>query len=567
MTRTRPASELGGTGPAAAILAATVLAATVLSACGVDTDVVSLEANRTPASDVPNATEAPDPPARTLPPTDTTPDTTSDTTPDTTSDTTSDTTTTAPPPTTAPVVEPQLLVDVDLAAVIDVDDRKPVRDHDEFVAVALTDIERWWSDMFPAVYGDAFEPLAGGVFAGYPERETAVPGCGEPGTDYADLQLYVAFYCQLGDFMAYDDGDTADSLLTPLAEEYGAAVLGVVLAHEYGHAIQARIGALDTDHATIYTEQQADCFAGAWTGQAYRGESPLLRLGDTDVRAGLLAMLSVRDPVGTDQFLPGGHGSAFDRVGAFQEGFRDGPARCAELLDAPLDLMPNQFQTGVDAFFEGNAPYDCDELDPDVVGQELVDACTPAPVFLAEDINHFWRTAIGGEFADATANAVGDIDGVSCDGAVRLSVEVTVCPVERVVHYDEPDVLALYREFGDFSLGYLYGIGWGELAQRALGSSLTGEARALANDCFTGAWVRDITPDRSGNTPRQGDRDGDGEPDTVTSSPGDLDEAIRMAILVGDAGANVDVVGSPFEKIDAFRTGVLGGLAACTELL
>ena len=41
----------------------------------------------------------------------------------------------------------------------------------------------------------------------------------------------------------------------------------------------------------------------------------------SDVRAGLLAMLSVRDPVGTNQFVPGGHGSAFDRVGAFQEGF------------------------------------------------------------------------------------------------------------------------------------------------------------------------------------------------------------------------------------------------------
>ena len=53
----------------------------------------------------------------------------------------------------------------------------------------------------------------------------------------------------------------------------------------------------------------------------------------------------------------------------------------------------------------------------------------------------------------------------------------------------------------------------------------------------------------------------------MKSSPGDLDEAIRMAILVGDEGANVDRVGSPFEKIDAFRAGVLGGLDACTTLL
>jgi predicted metalloprotease len=545
-------------------LAALLAGAVVLAACGVDTDVTSLEATRTPATD---STRAPSDTAPTIPPTD--PDTDSDSDTDTAvpPETTNETTTTAPVPTVPPVVEPELNVDIELAAVVDVDARKPPRNHDRFVAAAVTDIERWWSEMFPAVYGEPFEPLAGGVFAGYPERERDVPGCGEPATAYQDLQLYVAFYCQFGDFMAYDDGDSAESLLTPLAEEYGAAVMGVVLAHEYGHAIQGRIGALDSNYATIYTEQQADCFAGAWTGQAYRGESPLLRLGDTDIRAGLLAMLSVRDPVGTDQFVPGGHGSAFDRVGAFQEGFVNGPARCAELLDAPLDLMPNQFQTGVDAFFEGNAPYDCSELDPDVVGQQFIDSCTPAPVFLAEDINDFWRTAIGDEFAPVTATPVADLSTVVCDGAVPLLAQVTICPVERVLFYDEPEVLSWYREFGDFSLGYLYGIGWAELAQLEIGSSLVGEQRALLNDCFTGAWVRDITPDRFGDTPRQGDRDGDGEDDTVTSSPGDLDEAIRIAILVGDPGANVDVVGSPFEKIEAFRTGVLGGLDACTAVL
>jgi predicted metalloprotease len=542
-------------------LAALIVGAVVLAACGVDADVIRLEATRSPASE------------STEPPVTTPPVTTMPTTPPTDRDTGTTmppepTTPTTPTPTVPPVVEPALYVDVALASVVDVDERKPARAHDPFVAVAFTDIERWWSEMYPAVYGEAFEPLVGGVYAGYPERATDVPGCGEPRTVYEDLQLYVAFYCQFGDFMAYDDGDTADSLLTPLAEEYGAAVMGVVLAHEYGHAIQGRIGALDTNYATIYTEQQADCFAGAWTGQAYRGESPLLRLGDADVRAGLLAMLSVRDPVGTDQFVPGGHGSAFDRVGAFQEGFVNGPARCAELLDAPLDLMPNRFQTGADAFFEGNAPYDCSELDPAVVGQEFIDSCTPAPVFLADDLNDFWRTAIGDEFPVLAARPVTDVETVSCEGAIPLSAEVTLCPTEPALFYDEPEVLSLYREFGDFTLGYFYGIGWSELAQRTIGSSLAGEERALLNDCFTGAWVRDITPDRNGNTPRQRDTDGDGVIDErITSSPGDLDEAIRMAILVGDPGADVDIVGSPFEKIGAFRTGVLGGLEACSTLL
>jgi predicted metalloprotease len=518
----------------------------VAAACGADQGVLSLGAAPTPDDTATAIVPAPD-------------DTTAGTEPDTTGSTQAPPTEVATEPTLPAIIQPELYADIPFGDVVDAGDDKPARDHDPFVAVALTDIQRWWQDVYPEVYGQPFEPLEGGIYAGYPERTDAIPGCGERETAYEDLQLFVAFYCEFGDFMAYDDGDGADSLLTPLADEYGSAVMGVVFAHEYGHAIQARIGALDRVLATIITEQQADCFAGAWTGQAYRGESPLLRLGDRDVRAGLLAMLSVRDPVGTDQFVPGGHGSAFDRVGAFQVGFLEGPGRCAELLDDPLPLMPNQFQQQRDFLRGGDASYDCsDDPDPD---------CTPAPVFLAEDVNDFWRTTLGADFAPVTAVPVDDIATVSCDGRVALAAEVVICPADRTVVYDEPAVLELYREFGDFSLGYFFGIGWSEFAQRQLASPLTGEDRALLSDCFTGVWVRDITPDQLGNTPRQGDRDGDGVDDTVTSSPGDLDEAIQMAIITGDQGANVDVVGSPFEKIDAFRSGVLGGLSACEALL
>jgi predicted metalloprotease len=543
---------------------ATILAmAAVAGACGDDAGVRVRSA--APIADDASAA------GQLVPTTSTVPDGVPDTVTPSTTPTVPPTATTAPPtvpPTTEAdltepeIIEPVLAVEIPFADVVDADADKPLRAHDGFVAVAFTDIERWWAEVFPEVYGAAFEPLDGGIYAGYPERDTVVPGCGEPETPYEELQLYVAFYCNVGDFMAYDDGDDPDfSLLTPLADAYGSAVMGVVLAHEYGHAIQERIGALDQPIATILTEQQADCFAGAWTGQAYRGESPLLRLGDTDVRAGLLAMLEVRDPVGTSQFTPGGHGSAFDRVGAFQQGFIDGPARCAELLDDPLPLMPNQFRFQDDFEREGNAPYDC-AGDPDP-------ACRPAPEFLAEDLLAFWRVTfgddLGREFAPFTITATDALESVTCDGVVALTPQVVVCPAERTVVYDEPEVVELYDEFGDFVLGYIYGVAAAELVQLDLGTGLTGEARALLNDCYTGVWVRDITPDDQGITPRsQRDDDNDGEPDsTVATSPGDLDEAIRMAILLGDVGANVDDVGTAFEKIDAFRTGVLGGLDAC----
>lgn len=530
-----------------------VVAALLLSACAPDPGVVSISvepAPVAPASDRPTATTAPDSPTTT----------TITTTDDSTS--TSTAPTTAPPPTLPPIVEPELNAEIPLENVVDVDASKPIRDYDAFLAVALTDIDQWWSRVFPEVYGEPYVPLEGGVYAGYPERETALPGCGEPTTEYEDLALFVAFYCEFGDFMVYDD-DNQD-VLAPLADEFGAAVMGIVLAHEYGHAIQARIGALDRRLATILTEQQADCFAGAWTGQAYDGESELLRLGDADVRAGLIAMLSVRDPVGTSQFVPGGHGSAFDRVGAFQVGFLEGPGRCAELLDEPLSLVPNQFQGGADAILEGNAPYECEDLRDLGFSEEQVANCTPAPEFLADDLNDFWSTASGDTFPQLQVVPTDDLDAVACGSPVRLADEVLVCAETDTIAFDEPAVVDLYREFGDFTLGYFYGIAWAEVAQLNLGSTLTGEDRSLLNDCFTGAWVRDITPDANGRTARGQDTDGDGFQDTgISSSAGDLDEAIRMAILEGDDGANVDEFGTAFEKIAALRIGALGGLAAC----
>ncbi len=525
-----------------------IAASLVVAACAADGDVISITATQTPESADPIESSA-----------------TSSDDSTTTTDATVPPTTAAPtvPTTTlAPIIEPELFASVPIGEVADVGENKPVRDYDDFVGVAFTDIERWWSEQYPEVYGEAFVPLAGGVYVGYPDRESPIPGCGEEETDYADLQLFVAFYCVQGDFMAYDDGsgegEFGPSILAPLAEEYGSAVMGVVLAHEYGHAIQERIGALDRFLATIITEQQADCFAGAWTGQAFRGESPLLQLGDRDVRAGLLAMLNVRDPVGTDQFVPGGHGSAFDRVGAFQEGFLEGAAGCAPLLDDPLPLVPNEFRSLDDQERGGNASYDCrDDPDPD---------CTPAPEFLAADLNHFWATALG-EFEPVAAVPVDDLTTVACAEPVALLEWVVSCPATRTVFFDEPEVRDLYFEFGDFTIGYFYGIGWAEFVQDQETTGLAGEPRSLLSDCYTGAWVSDITPDANNQTPRGGrDDNNDGVPEGVVSSPGDLDEAIQMAILVGDEGANIDVVGSSFEKIDAFRTGVLGGLTACAAL-
>ena len=425
-------------------------------------------------------------------------------------------------------------------------DKQP-RAYDDFLLAVLTDLDVWWSELYPAIYGEAFTSLEGDVYAAYPGRPDDIPGCGAPRTTYEDVQQYVAFYCGVGDFMVYDDGD--NGLLAELAREYGAATIGTVLAHEFSHAIQLRNGALDQALPTIVTEQQADCFAGAWTGRAARGEAVTLQFSDGDVRAGLIAMTKVSDPVGVDQFVVGGHGSGFDRVGAFQVGFNDGPARCAALIDDPLPLMPNQF-TIADADTSGNAAFGYGEND--LIG------------FLPEDLNRYWGEELEIAGLDRLDVVVlGAADDTECaDLRGDLALGAAWCASTNEVFFNEPAALELYRDLGDFSVGYALGTAWSEAVQGALASDLTGEPRALLNDCLTGGWVKTVTPiDFVLPQPRLETRN------SVRISAGDLDEAIQTVLVVGDTGVDDDVIGNAFEKIDAFRTGVIDGTDVCLDQL
>jgi len=502
-----------------------------LTACGVDVDVTTSRAD--------SITTEP-----------TAPDTVNDTTDDTTDDTNAtDPSSTDPSDPSAPTTVEKVIDDSnDIADVVNVGDAKESRPYDEFVAAALSDIQAFWRATYAEVYGEPFDELSGGIYAAYPNRDD-VPGCGEPRTSYEEVSQFVAFYCTLGDFMVYDDGDR--SLLGALAENFGPSIMGVVLAHEFGHAIQFRSGDLEQGYPTILTEQQADCFAGAWVRWASSGQSSTIQLTDTDIRGGLIAMVTVRDPIGTAQTVEGAHGSAFDRVGAFQVGFNEGALRCSEILDSPLPLVSNEFIDGEDVLNEGDLPYG---FGPDDIVPLVVTA-----------LNLYWTFAAGQEgieFPALTLVPVSSTEEISCpDLSGPVEQTAAVCPSTNETYFDEPFAEQLYNDpiegRADFAVGYLIGTGWAERAQILLGSPLSGEPRALANDCLVGAWTADMLPGRE-LRPEEGDSRG-------LVSPGDLDEAVLAAITIGDPGFGDDRIGSAFEKIDSFREGVLGGIPACTE--
>ena len=524
--------------------AVALVALGVTAACGTDPGVVTVGAEpaiaapptgTAPSTDVPSTTEVRD----------------EDNLPDTTAPRPDDTL----PPATVDSAPPSSIdrTPGDAVAIedeVDVGDAKQPRPYDDFVAAALADLREWWARELPATYGIEFVPLAGGVVAASPDRAEPLPGCGSAETTYQEINEYAAFYCPIGDVMLYDDGP--DSLLGALASEFGPAVMGVVLAHEYGHAIQERVGVLDQDLATVVTEQQADCFSGAWVAHARSGDATLVRLDDTDVRSALIAMVTVRDPVGVDQFSEGGHGSAFDRVGAFQEGFLGGVARCAELVENPLRLMPNTFRSDDDVVNDGDLDFGFEDGDI-------------APL-IVEALQRYWAFQLGElgvAYEPLTLVPEADVATVACDGARRpLVVGLAVCPADTTVHVDERFARQLYDDpiegRADFAVGYLIGTGWADAVQDRIGSTLTGEARALANDCLVGAWSLDLFPREL--------RPGEDE-ERPGISPGDLDEAVLAAIGVGDPRFDDDRIGSAFEKIDAFRDGVLGGFEACAGAL
>jgi predicted metalloprotease len=168
----------------------------------------------------------------------------------------------------------------------------------------------------PGLYGVEFEPIADII--AYDVRNDDLPECGGRVLERTTYEF--AFYCQPDDFIGWDNA----RFFPALYERFGDFAVALVIAHEWGHAIQQRAG---ISGATIDEEMQADCFAGAWANSILNGDSDLvLSAGDLD--EAIAGFLVFRDAPGTPQSDPGAHGTAFQRVAAFRDGVVDGVREC-----------------------------------------------------------------------------------------------------------------------------------------------------------------------------------------------------------------------------------------------
>jgi predicted metalloprotease len=227
-------------------------------------------------------------------------------------------------------------------------DFTPITTVEEIENATIADLEVFWAAAMPQQWSIDFQSLAD--IQPYFISQGDEPRCGGP----MQRQEYEqnAFYCGADDTIQWD----AEGLMAPLFQQFGDFTVALVLAHEWGHAIQNRYGFDNLNQPTIVSELQADCFAGAWTGRVANDESDMLRLEPGDLEEAMAGFLLIGDGLGSAPSGPDAHGGSFDRLSAFFDGFNDGVARCATYETEPPQIVFIPLQEGDDPTQGGDLP-------------------------------------------------------------------------------------------------------------------------------------------------------------------------------------------------------------------
>ena len=396
---------------------------------------------------------------------------------------------------------------------------------------ALADLEQFWTERFPDVFGLEFTLLQGGYFS-------VDPGLSDP-RDYPDgvgcgadpLEAENnAFYCR-SDRAPHSDSITYDrTFLGELAGEYGRFIPALVMAHEFGHAVQTRVGG---PSSSIGIETQADCLAGAWTAWVAAGKAEHSRLRAPELDELLRGYFLLRDPVGTSTAEESAHGSYFDRVSAFQDGFDDGPDTCRDGFGPDRVFTQGQFTRDSDLATGGNAPY-VDLLD-------IVELSLPT----------VWEQAFSEVFGEKfTAPEIRPFDGQAPDCAPDPDRELVYCSGDHLVAFDQTDFAPGAYDLGDFALATGIAIPYSLAGRDQLGLSTDDEKAVRSALCLTGWYAAKVYNGEAGKD--------------VLISPGDVDESVQFLLTYGgDPDVLPDVSLTGFQQVDLFRNGFLRGLPAC----
>ncbi|MGV0794466.1 neutral zinc metallopeptidase [Mycolicibacterium sp. XJ1819] len=405
-------------------------------------------------------------------------------------------------------------------------------DADELARQAISDVELFWNGAYRDAFDGRFKPVKALISwdaNGFDEIEF----CG--GSTYG---LVNAGFCHDDRTIGWDRGE----LLPDLQQSYGEMGVTMVLAHEYGHAIQRQAGLASDNVPTLVSEQRADCLAGAYMRWVAEDNSPRFTLSTGDgLNSVLAAVVAFRDPLMTEDHPDVGvdeHGSAFERVSAFQFGFTDGVSACAS----------------IDMREIGQRRGDLPVLLPEDQTGEL-----PVTEQSVRDI----VAALDTVFAPAAPPRL-SFAADRCPDA-RPSPPVSYCPATNTISVDLPGLKAMGTRSDDGEVGGLamgdnsaYSVlmsRYMQAVQQAHGGvALNNAEAALRTACLTGVATTKLS--KEVRTP-------DGN--SIMLTAGDIDEAVSGILTNGLVASDVngESVPSGFSRIDAFRVGVLGDQQRC----
>lgn len=179
----------------------------------------------------------------------------------------------------------------------------------DLIDLGTLDINDYWEGVFAELNLDYQAPQV--VLADHEEFRT---GCGRVSSNIGP------FYC-----------DSDNTIYLPEAfmqyqlDRVGDFAVVVILAHEWGHAIQTQWINTHSEFS-ILLELQADCFAGAYTRHADES-SRYVVLEEGDLHEGVLALYFAGDLNG-DWYDKQAHGDSQQRLTMFLRGFQDGYEAC-----------------------------------------------------------------------------------------------------------------------------------------------------------------------------------------------------------------------------------------------
>jgi uncharacterized protein len=177
----------------------------------------------------------------------------------------------------------------------------------QLIKVAYGSINRFWASNVPNKLGKTYYPP--NSFNQYSAFQLISTKCGRAVPNNA-------FYCSLDHSISYDI-----DFLTNAYQNIGDYALVAILAHEWGHLVQAHLYS-NGAYFSIQMELQADACAGAYT--QYALQTGLLEQGDLE--EGALNTYNSGD--NSPWFASGAHGSPQQRYNAFMKGYQYGISGC-----------------------------------------------------------------------------------------------------------------------------------------------------------------------------------------------------------------------------------------------